>query len=100
MQDDKIKLTLSLDPDLQRRLKVVADFMGISVRGYCQTVIEKELTKDEANGSPERASGKPDHEMFADLRLEIFKGRKLPGDSAELIREARHIRDAEIEGRA
>ena len=50
MQDDKIKLTLDLDPDFQRRLEVVADFKGISVGGYCQTAIEKELTKDESNG--------------------------------------------------
>ena len=35
--------------------------------------------------------------MFAELRMEIFKGKRLPGDSAEFIREARRIRDAEIE---
>lgn len=100
MQDQKIKLTLNLDPDLQRRLKAVADFKGVSVGGYCQTVIEKELTKDEANGRPGLSSGKQDHEMFAELRMEIFKGKRLPGDSAEFIREARRMRDAEIEGRA
>lgn len=100
MQNEKIKLTLDLDLDLQRRLKVVADFKGLSVRGYCQTVIEKELTRDEANGMPEHPSSKPDHVMFAELRMEIFKGTRLPGDSAEFIREARRIRDAEREDRA
>ena len=100
MQDERIKLTLDLDPGLQRRLKVVADFKGLSVRGYCQTVIEKELTKDEANGRRGHLADKPDHEMFAELRKKIFKGKRLPGDSAELIREARRIRDAEIEGHA
>jgi hypothetical protein len=97
MQDERIKLTLNLDPDLERRLKTVADFKGLSVRGYCQTIIEKELTKDEANGRSGISSGKADHEMFAELRMDIFKGKRLPGDSAEFIREARRIRDAEIE---
>ena len=99
MQDKKIRLTMDLDADLQRRLKVVADLKGLSVSGYCRTVIEKELSKDEANGMTGLLSGKPDHEMFAELRMEIFKGKRLPGDSTEFIREARVIRDAEIENR-
>ena len=41
---------------------------------------------------------KPDHERFAELRDEIFGDRTLPGNSADLIREARAIRDAEMEG--
>ena len=43
-------------------------------------------------------SDKPDHELFAELRQEIFGGKPIPGSSADLIREAREIRDAEIEG--
>ena len=31
-------------------------------------------------------------------RQEIFGGKPLPGSSADLIREAREIRDAETEG--
>ena len=100
MQDEKLKLILGLGPDLQRRLKIVANFEGLSVHRYCQSVIEKELVKDEANGRPVLLPGKPDHEMFAELRMEILKGKRLPGDSAEFIREARQFRDAEIEGRA
>ena len=41
---------------------------------------------------------KPDHELFAELRQEVFGGRPVPGNSADLIREAREIRDTEIEG--
>ena len=42
-------------------------------------------------------SDKPDHELYAELRQEIFGGKPLPGNPADLIREAREIRDAEIE---
>ena len=43
-------------------------------------------------------SDKPDHELFAELQNEIFGNRTLPGNSADLIREAREVRDAEMEG--
>lgn len=43
-------------------------------------------------------SDKTDDELFAQLRREIFAGKPLPGDSADLIREAREIRDTEIKG--
>ena len=100
MQAKKKRLTLDLDPAFQRRLKVIAALKGVSMRRYCQTAIDRELTKDEADGMGGVLSDKPDQELFAELRQEIFGGKPLPGSSAELIREAREIRDAEIEGRA
>ena len=100
MQAKKKRLTLDLDPAFQRRLKVIAALKGVSMRRYCQTAIDRELTKDEADGMGGVLSDKPDHELFAELRQEIFGGKPLPGSSAELIREAREIRDSEIEGRA
>ena len=48
MEAKKKRLTLDLDPPLQRRLKVVAALKGISMRQYCQTAIDKELARDEA----------------------------------------------------
>ena len=98
MEGKKKRLTLDLDPAFQRRLKVVAALKGVSMRGYCQIAIDRELTKDEAGGAGELLAGKPDHEMFAELRSEIFGGKPLPGSSADLIREAREIRDAEAGG--
>ena len=68
------------------------------MRRYCQNAIDRDLTKDEANGMGGLLSDKPDHELFAEIRQEIFGGKALPGSSADLIREAREIRDAEIEG--
>ena len=97
MEAKKKRLTLDLDPAFQRRLKVIAALKGVSMRRYCQTAIDRELTKDEANGRVDLFSVKPDHESFAELRQEIFGGKSLPGSSADLIKEAREIRDAEIE---
>ena len=90
----RLTLDLDLDPAFQRRLKVAAALKGISMRRYCQTAINKELTMDAANGAVGILSGKPDHELFAELRQEIFGGNSLPGSSPDLIREARRLRDA------
>ena len=67
------------------------------MRGYCQTAIDRELTRDKANGMTVLLSDKPDHEIFAEFRQELFGGEPLPGRSADFIREAREIRDAEIQ---
>lgn len=93
----KKRLTLDLEPAFQRRLKVMAALKGISMREYCQTAIDRELTKDESNGAGGLLSDKPDHERLAELQKEIFGDKTLPGNSADLIREAREIRDAEME---
>ena len=89
MEAKKKRLTLDLDPTFQRRLKAIAALKGVSMRGYCQAAIDRELTKDEANGMAGLLSDKPDHELFAELRQEIFGGKPLPGSSADLIQEAR-----------
>ena len=51
----------------------------------------------EANGLGGLLSDKPDHELFAELQKGIFGDKTLPGNSADLIREAREIRDAETD---
>ena len=92
----KRRLTLDLDPQVQRRLKVAAALKGVSTRQYCQNAIENELAKDEANGASKRRSGPSDSERFAALRKEIFGDKVLPGSGADFIREAREIRDAQL----
>ena len=61
MEAKKKRLTLDLDPAFQRRLKVIAALKGVSMRRYCQTAIDRELTKDEADGGallrPQEAQG-------------------------------------------
>ncbi len=97
MEAKRKRLTLDLEPAFQRRLKAVSALKGVSMRAYCQTAIDRELTSDEANGLGGLLSNKPDYELFAELQKEIFGDKTLPGNSADLIREAREIRDAEME---
>jgi predicted HicB family RNase H-like nuclease len=51
----KKRLTLDLDPEFQKRLKVTAAMKGVSMREYCERAIEKELEKDWAEESERRA---------------------------------------------
>ncbi|MDE2935077.1 MAG: hypothetical protein OXS47_14570 [Chloroflexota bacterium] len=93
---EKKRLTLDLDAPLQRRLKAVAALKGISMREYCQTAIEKELEEDEAEEAPDDWSHLSNAEYFARVRKQFFGDRTLPGNSVDLIREAREIRDAQL----
>lgn len=94
---EKKRLTLDLDAPLQRRLKAVAALKGISMREYCQTAIERELAEDEGAETLGEVSRFSRAEHFAALRQKYFGDRVLPGDSAEFIREAREIRDAQLD---
>ena len=89
MQAKRKRLTLDLDPPVQRRLKAVAALKGISMRRYCLTAIDRELARDEANGA---LTGSFDIERLIALQEEGFGDEVLPGDGAEIIREARQSR--------
>ena len=92
MDTKKKRLTLDLDPQLQRRLKAVAALKGISMRQYCQAAIDKELTRDEAQGLTNLPFGPEALDRLAAVQTEVFQGQSLPGDSVEFIREAREQR--------
>lgn len=100
MEAQKVRLTLDLDPALQRRLKAIAALRGVSLQRYCQTAIHRKLAKDEDEDEAfeHLSSDMPDHEMFTQFRQEIFGSQPLPGSSADLIREARVIRNVETDG--
>ena len=70
MEANRKRLTLDLDPTFRRRLKGIAALKGVSIRAYCQAAIDRELTKDEANGLETPLLDKPDHELFSELRRE------------------------------
>lgn len=92
MDTKKKRLTLDLDPQLQRRLKAVAALKGISMRQYCQAAIDKELTRDEAQGLTNLSFGHEALDRLEAIQAEVFQGRSLPGDSTDFIREARKQR--------
>ena len=98
MEAKKKRLTLDLDPSVQRRLKDIAALRGVSIRRYCLAAIGKELDRDEANGVSGTGFNREAFERLVAHREELFGGRPLTGDSVELLREARDMRDAEIEG--
>ena len=97
MLENKKRLTLDLDAPLQRRLKAVAALKGVSMRQYCQSAIEKQLAQENVTHKRKSPSRDEAFERLVALREEIFGDRVLPGSSVDLIREAREIRDKELE---
>ena len=89
MQSKKKRLTLDIDPPVQRRLKAVAALKGVSMRRYCLAAIDRELARDEANGA---LNGAFNIEWLIALQEEAFGDKVLPGDGAEFIRKARESR--------
>ena len=78
MEAKKKRLTLDLDPTFQRRLKAIAALKGVSMRGYCQAAIDRELTRDEANGMAGLLSEEPDHELFCRTPAGDIRGQASP----------------------
>ena len=97
MEAKKKRLTLDVDAEFQRRLKAAAALKGVSMSRYCHAAIDRELARDEANGAGGAQDRKSDVERLAELRREIFGDRILPGNSVDFIREAREIRDAQMD---
>ena len=92
MESKRKRLTLDLDPPVQRRLKAVAAIKGISMRQYCLTAITRELSTDEAEGLLNLPFGHEALDRLDTLSKDIFGDKILPGDSVEFIREARESR--------
>ena len=96
MEPKKKRVTFDLDAEVQQRLKAIAALKGISMRQYCQNAIETELAKESAASAPTENSGASRADSFKALRREIFGDRVLPGNSADLIRESREMRDEQL----
>ncbi len=89
MASERKRLTIDLDPAMQRRLKVLAALKGTSMRQYCIVAIERELAHDETTTAPSLPFGEEALDRLAKLQARVFQGRELPGDSVELLTEAR-----------
>lgn len=92
MAVEKSRLTLDLDPHLERRLKTTSALQGISMGQYCHAAIDKELARDEARAVAPLPFGHEAIARLAALREATFGGELLPGDSAEFIQEDREAR--------
>ncbi len=94
MTAKRTRFTIDMDPAFQKRLKVMAALKGTSMRQYCLDAVERELNNDETTDeAPQGFTEESLERMFA-LRNEIFGGKKVSGDSADMIREARELRTA------
>ncbi|MDP6420945.1 MAG: hypothetical protein FI707_10450 [SAR202 cluster bacterium] len=96
MSANKTRFTLDMDPMFQKRLKVIAALKGVSMRQYCLSAVSQALDKDEAIDEERPRFNEETLDRLFALRDKIFEGRKLPGDSADLLREAREIRAREL----
>lgn len=94
MEYRRKRFTLDMDPLMQRRLKVIAALKGVTMRQYCLTALDKEIARDEAEGFGGPSFGEEALARLKTLQDEVFRGRKLAGDSADLIREGREARAA------
>ena len=101
MTSPKKRFTLDLEPEMQQRLKIVAALKGISMRQYCVNAIKVAMTKD-PNPVSKTGAGLTIEGLarMTALRDEIFKGKKLPGDSTDIIREQRELRSEELDRRS
>ena len=86
------RITLNMDSDMERRLVTTAALKGVSVPQYCHAAIGRELANDEAHGVTPLPFGHEAIDRLEVLRKAASGDRKLPGDSAEFIRDARMSR--------
>ena len=89
MKAPRKRFTLDLEPSMQMRLKLVATLKGVSMRQYCLTAIEKELGGDQAMEMSPSEFASRELERLISTRHDVFQGRHVTGDSADLIREGR-----------
>lgn len=92
------QITIHLDAGTKERLRAAADCKGIEVGRYCLDAIERELAKDETDSQEQQGQPYDFDSLFA-FRDSLLGDRTFPGNSVDLIREAREARTAQIEGR-
>jgi len=90
MSEGKTRFTLDMDTLFQKRL--MAALKGVSMQEYCLSAIDRELARDEGEGAKSLPFGDEALNRLVALQNEVFQGRQVPGDSEEIIREAREAR--------
>ena len=89
------RLTVDINPALKRRIKVAAAAQDLPVSAYIARVLEQAVpTADTVAKAPDGAITQEMIQRAAALRAE--QKAPFPEDSADLIREARKQRDAQL----
>ena len=99
MATTRKRLTLDIDESLQRRLKAAAALKGISMREYCENVLEGAVDQRQPGQLTDREARLRDFDEFIARNREITGGRKFPGNSADIIREERELRADQVDDR-
>ena len=101
MVDEKERMTLDIEisAELRGRVEAAAASKGVTARAYCSAAVEEALDRD---GRPAAAvRGRPLSreavESMRALKRKIFKGGRLPGNSAAIIRAERKRRAEQVD---
>lgn len=92
------RLVLEVDSTVQERLREVAVRRGISIGELCLTAIERELDDEEVNSTNCAARPYDFDDLFA-YRDHLLGDQFFPGNSVDIIREARALRTIQFEER-
>ena len=98
-EDDRKRITISVDAETNARLEATAAEEGVSVSELCREIVEVELYYAEV-GERRRRAGPLTQEsldILDEIRKELMGGRKFPGNSADVIREMREERALQVE---
>lgn len=93
------RISIDVTPELRRRVRLAAVGRDMSVTEYCRWLIEERLALDGGDEESAEARRKRARATVAGLRemqRRVFGERRLATDSAELIRQAREERLAEM----
>jgi len=94
----RTRITVDVTPELRRRIKIAAAERDTSVRAYVVNILDQVVPTEAGKGSNR---GTPVIEemirRLRETREAIMRGRTFTDDSADLIREGREERDAELE---
>lgn len=96
----RIRLTLDINPELRRRIKIAAARNDITIREYVERILEAVVPQEsEPDTVPVRRRRPPSMEAVQQLFANadrIMRGRVFTDSSADLIREAREERMEEL----
>jgi len=93
---DRESLVLEVTPKVRERLLEVAAQRGVSIRELCVAAIERELGDEEVNSTNGTARPYDFDDLFA-YRDYLLGDQFFPGNSVDIIREARALRTIQLE---